>query len=227
MAELQVGELAATGTLVFPRVGLATARVTVAVARGEDPPWQPGQQVSVSLVAGQESATWRMTVCSVGPERGLVVAVLVGGKARLDSVLQPRYYLGPDAALVFRDLLEEAGEEADPGPGLDRPMIRWLRPRMPAYDALRHLVAWLGPRYAWRATPEGRIWCGLEQPRDYASADELDYEADDPGGARAVVGFRPGIVPGVLVDGALVDRVVHHVLPSRRRTELWLRAWTG
>lgn len=226
MAELRVGDLAATGTLVFPRVGLATARATVAATRGDVLPWEPGQQVTVSLASGQESLSWRMTVCAVGPERGLVAVVLVGGRARLDVVLQPRYYLGPDAALVFRDILYEAGEEPEPGQGLDRPMTRWLRPRMPAYDALRHLVAWLGPRYAWRATAEGHIWCGLEAPKEYVDAADVDYDADDPGSGRLVIGLRPGVSPGDLWQGAVVDRVVHHVLSTTRRTELWLRAWS-
>ena len=222
MPLLLLDGMASTGTVVLPRLGLAVARLEVPVSRSDPLPWQPGQQLPLVLEADGRVMTWRVTVCSLGPELGLVSVVCVGGRARMDTVLQPRYYLSPDAGLVFRDLVSEAGEEPEVGPGMDKPMPRWVRLRHAAADALWALLEWLGPNYAWRATPEGRIWCGKETYPRYLGADRLIYELDDPGSARAVVNLSPDIAPGMMLEDSVVDRVVHYVAPERQRTELWL-----
>lgn len=225
MAVLEIAGLPAVGTVDLPRVGLATVSALVAVPRSDPPAFVPGQQVRLKLELDGRRLEYALTVTRVGPQQGQHLVLAVGGRGRMDTVLQPRYYLGPTAALVCRDVLVEAGEVPDLGRGLEVPLDRWVRERQQAWEALRAVMGVLGERYAWRSTADGSIWVGLEEPVEYGS--ERDYEGEDPQASRLVLELVPDLLPGMLLgqDG-LVDRVVHRV-GRELRTEVWLSPWTG
>jgi hypothetical protein len=174
--------------------------------------------IEVSINDG--ALTYRGTTIRSGDFLDVARLRVVAGAAGLGTTARPKRY-GPGATLgvVLGDLLRDAGEvlDATAQPAvLGRPIGDWTTPAIPVGAALAALFARVAPDAAWRMTPLGAMWVGVETWPD-AGIDpatfELAEDAIEDGSSRYLFDAPVDIV-GKTFDGRRVSCAQFRVAPS-------------
>lgn len=214
MAYLELnGVSVAEGYLEVPAEGRwhAEVRMVADPGRGE------------ALLRFEDGTAYRGVIRTVTPDKGLWRVAVVGGRGGLSRSLPPRYYQGIPLATVLRDLLNEAGEQAEvKAPEI---MLRWVRPATTAQQALRQALAGF-PGLSWWVRPDGVVEVGPVQERNYPEP-LIALEALPGQGWRlmATPDLQPrmrmmGIINGILTPMGRSERVAQRV-GLRLSTEVW------
>lgn len=162
------------------------------------------------------------TTVRAGMFNGRAQARVVGGAHGLVKAVTPRSYRSVPVRTVLRDILDAAGEklsDTSTAALLGRVLPAWTRVGGTAAQALAVLAAQLDA--TWRVLPNGTFWFGVET---WPAAPLTDYVVLDfkPIEGVMVLGTdSPSLLPGTVLEGQRVDRVVHHVTLDATRTEAW------
>lgn len=137
------------------------------------------------------------TVTLSGTDSGGQSSVrIVGGAAKLTTVLPPRSLTVTTVRDVLGSILKDAGEVASTRIDealLARPLSRWVRARADGIAALDALAKALG--VTWRVLDDGGVWLGTDAGEANEITDDVTAEQPDLGIleiAPEVLSLRPG-----------------------------------
>lgn len=177
------------GRLLRPLEGAWWAHLVLALGAKDGGP-APGDSVVLDL-GGVE---YRGTVQRAGSEGGLYAVSVVGGRGRLGQNVQPKTYQSMPAGSIFRDILQEIGEE--PGQVQNEPtMPQWVRLGGPVIGALAALAR--SASASWWIGADGAV--NLGQPGWDAVGPEGPVLEEGVGWVR--YGMEPSLSPGTTLTG--------------------------
>lgn len=211
----------ASGRVHIPLIGASLAELRLAVP-AEETPIQEGQAVTLAFETGE---TLETTCIRAGSDGAYWCIKVVGGKARMNTVLPPKYYQGIPISTVIRDLVGEAGEQiAEAGP--DTVVTYYTRLEGPAWQLLGHALQ-ESPDYSWRIHADGQLHIARWTWPDYPET--LKVLESRPDRRRHVFPFTVGLQPGVRLKGSVGGvtvtlghvELVTHWLGRQLRTEVW------
>lgn len=211
MSLVRVGSFEALSVrLDLPRFGAASAICEIDTASDEP----PTGAASIDFLTTEAVSFVGSIVLPVGkdaPRLGRSRLRWASGVAAMTKTLAGKPYANVAPRLVVEDILSDAGETAgDITSALAAlPTQRlWLRPSGPAAQALTRFLS--GSGLAWRFSPAGRVDVVQETWPAYTGDALLVRHPDEQG--RALYALeQPTLYPGMTLDGARVDRVVHLV----------------
>lgn len=176
---------------------------------------------SVTLLIG-DSLTLKGTIRRADVWRGVVVARVTAGAGGLGKTAFPQGYASTTAKIVIGDIAALAGETVSSTSSsslLSTTLASWMRARSVCGNALRTVVDQIGA--TWRHLPDGSIWIGTEVWPDSGIVKYQLLEKDPQDGHWIIDGDSPALMPGTLLTGGKVGRVMYRLAASRVRTEVW------
>lgn len=201
--------------LAMPRVGAWWAQL--ALADNDSPP--TGLQ-ALSLNGFSLSCTVKRSSVFAGAPTALVI----GGAARLDTMLSPKSYRQQTLKLILGDILGAAGETVSSSSDaqvLGTIIPSWVTAARKAGQGLSSLVDYVDGA-VWRFAPDGTVWIGTET-WPAAQVDSVEVlDSDIVGQKMTVFAPTPSFLPGQTFDGNQIDYVEHRLRDGVLRTDLSL-----
>lgn len=198
----------------------------------------PAVGTTVSLVVGSTARVG--TVVAAGEPYQQARCRVIGGAAKLKTVLEPSDYRGYLASDVLADILRSAGETVGDVSLLDAYLSHWSRLKEPAYRAVQRLlrVAGMGADYGVQTAWSDLTWRVGRDGKINLYRDSWPTLTDDDEGIK-VLGYSPTenvaelavedsqVEPGVSLDVfdvvRKVDRVTYTLSDDRFRATCYLR----
>ena len=204
-------------TIQEPRYGVWSAVVDVSS--------ETALSGRVELVV--DGVTWSGTIVKGSVNAGRYHCQMVGGAAKLASVLPAKYYLGVPLSVVLSDIMMATGEELSPVTDdsvRSHSVSRWSRPQQKASAAIKQCADEMG--LVWRVTRGGPIWLGVEKWIVHTPKyDEIDRV---PGRDSVLIAPEaPTLQPGVRFMDRNVSRVTTEVSASGLRQTVMFEASGG
>lgn len=203
-------------TVTLPRVGVWCVDYSVDTL---DPTTVNG---AIAIVLGDSSPlNLAGTTLRADVWRGRVRGRAFAGANKLGTIMPPKSYASVTSQRLFSDLLTAAGEKLSTTSSLsgNSPMV--ALEAITAGASINLFTDWLG--YTWRSLLDGTVWIGNETWPEITPPqfDLLDYDPEDKRQTWGVT--SPWAIPGTVVNGMNIDRVVHHVRSDAIRTEVWFQ----
>lgn len=206
------------GTLTLPCEGAWVADVFYT----EDNAPEVGTEVTLDFLGTSRIGT----VIRSGNQYLAPRARIVGGKGKLETLLDPRDYRGYAYGRIAEDALQDAGEIVGDGWNeLSSMAINYSRAQGSPLQTLRTILRLVGAGYFWRMSDDGKAT--LYKDIQGASVSPLSDLAIWPQEGRLLVApLDTLIVPGSLVsafdDVFLASRVTYS-FGDELRAEVWYR----
>lgn len=155
---------------------------------------------------------------------GRAGAVLVGGKGKLSTKVQPRQYRGAPLSLILSDLSADSGElvqatTAEVGGTL---IQNWARPAASPRRILDDICRAQGDEWSWRTTDAGAIVVGPEAWPTVTPSKARVLDEVQRSGLLDVDDELLELRPGTIWDGRKLAAVQARWTSEKTRTKIWL-----
>lgn len=203
------------GRLVLPRIGVFVADLEVDAEFND---------LVAAELAFEDRLFWKGTLIKAKFFGGRSLVRMVGGGAKLNTILPAKAYQGVPAVLPLQDAITEAGEVlslTSDFSALNFLLTRYVRLK----ETLSSLVYDIAKRLGlyWRVLASGELWVGQEAAVEFSGEFVRINECPEENQVTLAL-EEPAIDPGQFFDEKRVMRVVHSIAPSSFRTDLYLES---